>query len=71
MIRAFPALNCDEVKNRLLIGWSGALVLCVGLPLTCMRSDGPYGTLPLSDSPERPPSQLCDNPDLATPGPTE
>ena len=35
MLRAFPALTCDEVKNRLLIGWSGTLVLCVGLPLTC------------------------------------
>ena len=35
MLRAFPALNCDEVENRLLIGLSGTLVLCVGLPLTC------------------------------------
>jgi hypothetical protein len=31
----------------------------------------PYRTLPLSDPAEGTPSQLCDKPDFATPGPTE
>ena len=35
MLRAFPALNCEEIENRELIGWFGTLLLCVGLPLVC------------------------------------
>ena len=36
VLRAFPALNCDEIENRRLIGWSGTLVFCMGLPFACM-----------------------------------
>jgi hypothetical protein len=39
------------------------------LVMACMRRHGPYRTLPLSDPAEGTPSQLCDNPDFATPGP--
>jgi hypothetical protein len=35
LLRAFPALNCDEIENRELIGWFGTLLLCVGVPLVC------------------------------------
>jgi hypothetical protein len=35
VLKAFPALNCDEIENRELIGWFGTLLLCVGLPLVC------------------------------------
>ena len=35
VLRAFPALNCEEIQNRVLIGWSGTLLLCGGLPLIC------------------------------------
>ena len=34
-LRAFPALNCEDIENRKWIGWSGTLILCVGLPLIC------------------------------------
>jgi hypothetical protein len=34
-LRAFPALNCEDIENRKMIGWSGTLILCVGLPLIC------------------------------------
>ena len=34
-LRGFPALNCDEIANRVLIGWAGMLALCVGLPVVC------------------------------------
>jgi hypothetical protein len=35
VLRAFPALNCEEIDNRELIGWFGTLLLCVGVPLVC------------------------------------
>jgi hypothetical protein len=28
-------MSCDEIDNRVSIGWSGTLVLCVGVPFTC------------------------------------
>ena len=28
-------MNCEDIENRKLIGWSGTLLLCVGLPLIC------------------------------------
>jgi hypothetical protein len=28
-------LNCEDIENRKWIGWSGTLILCVGLPLIC------------------------------------
>jgi hypothetical protein len=36
VLRAFPALDCDEIEHRRLVGWSGTLVFCFGLPLACM-----------------------------------
>ncbi len=38
------------------------------LVTACMRADGPYGALPLSDPAEGTPSQLCDNPTSRLPG---
>ena len=35
VLRAFPALNCEEIENRVLIGWSGTILICVGLPMAC------------------------------------
>ena len=34
-LRGFPALNCDEIANRVFIGWAGTLALCAGLPVVC------------------------------------
>ena len=35
VLRAFPALTCEEIENRMLIGCAGTLALCAGLPLVC------------------------------------
>jgi hypothetical protein len=40
----------------------------LSLVTACMRADGPYGALPLSDPAEGTPSQLCDNPTSRLPG---
>jgi hypothetical protein len=31
-MRAFPAVDCDEISSRALIGWLGILVFCLGIP---------------------------------------
>ena len=28
-------MNCDEVENRVMIGFAGTIVFCIGLPLLC------------------------------------
>ena len=32
VMRAFPAVDCDELPGRALVGWLGALLLCLGVP---------------------------------------
>jgi hypothetical protein len=34
-MRAFPAVDCDEISSRALIGWLGVLVFCLGVPAVC------------------------------------
>ena len=32
VMRAFPAVDCEEMPGRALVGWLGALLLCLGVP---------------------------------------
>ena len=43
VLKGYPALNCDEVENRVIIGCTGTVVICIGLPVVC----GVLGTLHL------------------------
>ena len=43
VLKGYPALNCDEVENRVMIGCTGTVVICIGLPVVC----GVLGTLHL------------------------
>jgi hypothetical protein len=35
VMRAYPALLCDEVENRREIGWIAAILICFGVPAVC------------------------------------
>ena len=35
VLKGYPALNCDEIEDRVMIAFAGTIVLCIGLPLLC------------------------------------